>query len=256
MKKNILMNQLSLRLTWVLSALLATAPAVWAQTIHVSPQGKDTWPGTAKKPVATLGRAQQLARQYGPDENVTVWMEDGTYYLPTPLRLTAEDSKRLPATVTFRARHTGKAIVSGGEELHLKWERQPDGVWTAAVTGQGDIDQLYINGIRQRMARFPNAEPGEGKNVFDTWTLQTSAPADPDRNPLAPERTARWKHPEGGYLHAMHNYLWGDMHWRITGKKADGTLEREGGWQNNRPSEMHPVYRMMENIREELDAPG
>ena len=42
MKKNILMNQLSLRLTWVLSALLATAPAVWAQTIHVSPQGKDT----------------------------------------------------------------------------------------------------------------------------------------------------------------------------------------------------------------------
>ena len=72
MKKNILMNQLSLRLTWVLSALLATAPAVWAQTIHVSPQGKDTWPGTAKKPVATLGRAQQLARQYGPDENVTV----------------------------------------------------------------------------------------------------------------------------------------------------------------------------------------
>ncbi|MDD6890588.1 MAG: PDZ domain-containing protein [Bacteroidales bacterium] len=250
------MNQLSLRLTWVLSALLATAPAVWAQTIHVSPQGKDTWPGTAKKPVATLGRAQQLARQYGPDENVTVWMEDGTYYLPTPLRLTAEDSKRLPATVTFRARHTGKAIVSGGEELHLKWERQPDGIWTAAVTGQGDIDQLYINGIRQRMARFPNAEPGEGKNVFDTWTLQTSAPTDPDRNPLAPERTARWKHPEGGYLHAMHNYLWGDMHWRITGKKADGTLEREGGWQNNRPSEMHPVYRMVENIREELDAPG
>jgi len=50
--------------------------------------------------------------------------------------------------------------------------------------------------------------------------------------------------------------LWGDMHWIIKGKNADGTLNYEGGWQNNRPSEMHPVYRMVENIFEELDAPG
>jgi hypothetical protein len=46
------------------------------------------------------------------------------------------------------------------------------------------------------------------------------------------------------------------MHWIIKGKNADGTLIYEGGWQNNRPSEMHAVYRMVENIFEELDAPG
>ena len=46
------------------------------------------------------------------------------------------------------------------------------------------------------------------------------------------------------------------MHWLIKGKNGDGTLDYEGGWQNNRPSEMHPVYRMVENIIEELDAPG
>ena len=67
---------------------------------------------------------------------------------------------------------------------------------------------------------------------------------------------ARWSDPAGGYIHAMHAALWGDMHWRILGKKADGALDYEGGWQNNRPSPMHPEFRFVENIREELDAPG
>ena len=33
-------------------------------------------------------------------------------------------------------------------------------------------------------------------------------------------------------------------------------LDLEGGWQNNRPSPMHPRYRMVENVFEELDSPG
>ena len=54
----------------------------------------------------------------------------------------------------------------------------------------------------------------------------------------------------------MHSALWGDMHYRILGKNPDGSLRYEGGWQNNRPSAMHPKYRFVENIFEELDAPG
>jgi hypothetical protein len=113
---------------------------------------------------------------------------------------------------------------------------------------------LYVNGVRQRMARFPNAVAG--KNVFDTWDLSHNPQPDPLNNPLSPERIAGWKNPDGGYIHAMHSALWGDMHWKIIGKNAEGTLNYEGGWQNNRPSEMHPVYRMVENIFEELDVPG
>ena len=79
-----------------------------------------------------------------------------------------------------------------------------------------DIDQLYVNGVRQRMARFPNAVAG--KNVFDTWDLSHNAKPDAANNPLSPERVARWKHPEGGYIHAMHSALWGDMHWLIEEK--------------------------------------
>ena len=57
-------------------------------------------------------------------------------------------------------------------------------------------------------------------------------------------------------MHAMHLHSWGDFSWRITGKSADGKLVYEGGWQNNRPAAMHRDYRYVENIFEELDAPG
>jgi hypothetical protein len=46
------------------------------------------------------------------------------------------------------------------------------------------------------------------------------------------------------------------MHYVITGKGPDNKITYEGGWQNNRPSGMHGQFRMVENIFEELDAPG
>lgn len=45
------------------------------------------------------------------------------------------------------------------------------------------------------------------------------------------------------------------MHYVITGKD-DKSILFEGGYQNNRPSNMHDKYRFVENIYEELDAPG
>lgn len=73
---------------------------------------------------------------------------------------------------------------------------------------------------------------------------------------LSRERTCRYAHPDGGYIHAMHQALWGDMHYRITGKTEDGGLEYIGGWQNNRPSPMHREIRFIENMFEELDSLG
>jgi uncharacterized Zn-binding protein involved in type VI secretion len=65
----------------------------------------------------------------------------------------------------------------------------------------------------------------------------------------------------------MHPALWGGFSYLITGKDPQGKLLLEGGWQNNRPGGaagkftgepkgIHQKYRMIENIFEELDAPG
>ena len=220
-----------------------------ARTIYVSPNGNDKNSGTKEKPVASFEKAQLLARQLSKSEAVTVQFAKGTYYLAQTIQLTSADNN-----VSYKSAEENGAVLSGGSLLKLKWQAFKDGIFVAKIPENTSIDQLYINGVRQRMARYPNAVVG--KNVFDTWDLSHSIKFDSTNNPLDPKRIANWKNPAGGYLHAMHSLLWGDMHWLIKGKKADGTLDREGGWQNNRPSPMHPSYKMVENIFEELDVPG
>ena len=238
-------------------AILVTCPLLHAAEIHVAPQGDDSNPGSSEAPLKSFAAAQTAVRKFAGKESVTVTFADGTYYLPATVILAAVDSGTKEHPVTYRAEHEGKAAISGGMKLDVKWQRGPGSTWIAKLPA-GDIliDQLYLGGERQRMARFPNAEEGPGKNVYDTWQLEHTQQPDPEKDPLTPERIARWKDPAGAYVHAMHSSLWGDMKWRVTGKKPDGTLDLEGGWQNNRPSAMHPRYRMVENVFEELDAPG
>lgn len=215
---------------------------------YVSPDGSDSSSGTRQKPFATLARAQQAARH---TKGGLVIVCEGIYYLPETLVFTPEDSG-----TEYRAVAEGKVVLSGGMKLDLKWTAWRDGVFQARVPTGLEMDQLWINGQRQWMARFPNRETGEDLNVFDTWKLDQTAKADPSRDPLAAGRVARWADPTGGYFHALHPALWGGVQWRITGRKADGSLAMEGGTQNNRGSAIHPLYRMVENIFEELDAPG
>ena len=238
----------------LLPFLVIISSWTWGQNIFVSPNGNDKNPGTKDRPVQSFANAQQLARQFAGSEKVNVIFANGTYYLPQSIRFTSEDNGKVKAPVNYSAEERGKAIISGGSRLKLDWEPYQDGIFKASIPENIEIDQLYINGKRQRMARFPNAVPG--KNVFDAWDLVHTSEPDPEHDPLSKERIAGWKNPKGGYIHAMHAYLWGDMHWLITGKNPDGSLNYEGGWQNNRPSPMHPRYRMVENIFEELDAPG
>jgi hypothetical protein len=144
----------------------------------------------------------------------------------------------------MRRRRTKSRSSAAARKLKLDWTPFRDGIFQAKVPTGLVMDQLFVNGERQQMARYPNYDPNAEK--FNG----TAADA------ISPERVARWSDPAGGYIHAMHESLWGDMHWRILGKKADGSLDYEGGWQNNRPSGMHKQFRFVENIREELDAPG
>lgn len=243
--------QMPLKIRLLVIVFLWMPLLIKSQTIYVSQDGNDKNPGTLQKPVLSFQKAQWLARKLPYNDSVRVIFKKGNYYLPETVEFTPEDNK---VSVTYMAEEEGKVILSGGSLLTLKWKPAGEGIYSAGVPGNLAIDQLYINGIRQRMARFPNAI--EGKNVFDAWDLNHRAKSDPANDPLNPERVARWKNPSGGYIHAMHSALWGDMHWIIKGKNSDGSLIYEGGWQNNRPSEMHPVYRMVENIFEELDAPG
>jgi len=241
-------------------SVIVSLGTVWAGDISVAPTGSDANPGTADKPLATLSRALDRVKA-SPGrraEPINVILRGGVYYLPETLVIPTEVSGTKDAPVTITAAPGEMPVISGGRKLELAWKPGKDGVMEAQTPAGLVIDQLWINGKRQCMARYPNRIPG--KNVFDRWDLnQRGAKGkteDPAEDALATERIARWQEPAGGYVHAMHRALWGDMHWLIMGKKADGSLDLVGGWQNNRPSPMHGVFRFVENIREELDAAG
>ncbi|RIJ49208.1 PDZ domain-containing protein [Maribellus luteus] len=248
------MRKVAVLLLNVLVFLLAACqPSIFE--IYVSPGGDDSANGSKTTPVATLGQAVELARAAAGQRTVHVLVEDGTYYLPQTLKLDAGISGTAEKPVVFRTLNPpGEVVISGGQKLELDWKPYRESIFCARISEDVDIDQLYINGQRQRMARFPNAVPG--KNVFDAWDLEHTREPEPGTDPLTPERIASWENPAGAFIHAMHMALWGDMHWVVKAKNADGTLDMEGGWQNNRPSQMHPRYRMVENVFEELDAPG
>jgi hypothetical protein len=231
---------------FVTFSLCLLASSALAADLHVSPSGNDSQPGTAEAPLVTMAAARDAARRFAGKEAVTIHVADGIYYLPETLVLTPTDSGTADFPVIWRAEHEGKAILSGGVKLALEWKPYRDGIYQATTPANLSIDQLFIDGARQRMARYPNYDPGRPTAAYQGFAADA----------ISTERAARWADPAGGYIHAMHVARWGGYHYRITGKKADGTLEYEGGWQNNRQMGMHARQRMVENIFEELDAPG
>ncbi len=217
-----------------------------AADIHVSPSGKDSNPGSAEAPFASLSKARDAARKMAGKEAVTIHVADGIYHLPETLAFLPEDSGTKEHPVVWRAVNEGKAILSGGRKLKLEWKPWRDKISMATTPAGMTIDQLFIDGGRQHMARYPDHNPAAKTAAYQGFA------ADATSN----ERAARWANPTGGYIHAMHKARWGGYHYRITGKNPDGSLAYEGGWQNNRQMGMHKAFRMVENIFEELDAPG
>jgi hypothetical protein len=204
-----------------------------ATTAHVSPLGNDTNDGSAAAPVASVEKALGTGA-------LDIVLHAGTYRLEKPLVLDAGHSG-----LTISAAPNETVNLSGGRVLTLEWKAGANGQFNAQVHGDvAAIDTIWINGRPQHLARYPNFDPKA------QYLNGTAADA------LSPERVKRWKQPAGAWIHALHSAHWGGVDDRITGVRADGTVETEGGWGNNRGTKIHAKDRFVENIDEELDAQG
>ena len=230
----------------LLGALLlaGSSPNAFPAEFFVSPSGDDAAAGTQAAPFRSPAKAQTAARLRAGREAVTVHLLPGVHYLAKALILTPEDSGTRVNPVLWQAEDAKPTVLSGGQRLALTWEPHRNGIVKARVPADLQADQLFLNGQSLPMARFPNFDPSV--RHFNGFSPEAFAPA----------RAQNWANPIGGFIHAMHRHEWGDFHYRILGKSTDGSVPFEGGWQNNRRMGMHPRYRMVENVFEELDAPG
>jgi len=222
--------------------VFATNFELFAQTsFFVAPGGNDKNDGSIKKPFRTIEKAQLQAR--ATKGETVIYLREGVYRLTCPIVFTHEDGNE-SKHLLLRSYQGERVVVSGGAQLSPNWETNRDGIMKAKIKAPELMDLLVVNGSIRHLARYPN---------YDATAVRfygTSADA------TSPERVKTWKNPAGGFLHAMHRSDWGDFHYRITGNDNEGNLTMEGGWQNNRQLGLHVSNRMVENIFEELDAPG
>lgn len=83
-----------------------------AVKFYVSPKGNDKYDGSPKRPVATVPRALELARNVYSDSKREIVLADGVYRVAEPIKVTPLDYD-----VTVRAEHARKAVLSGAVAL-------------------------------------------------------------------------------------------------------------------------------------------
>ncbi len=206
--------------------------------LYVSTKGKDSNPGSATRPFLSVEQAARQASSLTGE--VTIHIEKGIYYLDKTIQFTSAQFK--PRALTIQG--SGEVIISAGKLLQLNWKHFEKGIYVVSINDDIPFERLYCNDVLQVLARYPNYD--SSASVFNG----TAADA------IDASRIKKWANPTGGYLHALHGGEWGGFHYRFTGADTAGTLQMEGGWQNNRPSKLHRELRFVENIFEELDAPG
>lgn len=265
----------------ILAAVLATCAVLTsasgraeALTLHVAPDGRDTWSGRLAAPaadgrdgpLATLAGARDAIRQLrdageeAPD-GFTVLVREGTYYLDEPFVLEPQDSGRAEAPVVYEAFPGERPVISGGRRI-TGWREGPGGIWSAPVPGDADEEwrflQLFVNGERRTLARTPN----EGY-----FTIQGKAAPlrDPETGRDTPvDRTAfvyaagdikAWPDPQD--VHVVVYHSWETSRHRIERvDEATRTVHFTGPavWPflNWGPNQRYYV----ENAPDALDAPG
>lgn len=191
---------------------------------------------------ATIGEAIEgvkKLRDKGMGGPITIAIAEGDYYLDKFVQITSD-----MAPLSIHGADSEKTILKGSFPIEANWKQNNDSIWETELSGLPDFDQLIVNGEPQILARYPNYDENGGY-----WQGHAA-------DVIAPERVKSWDNPKDAIVHVMHSGEWGGFHYRVTGVDTNGKPILEGGHQNNRPSPMHPEYRMVENVLEELDMPG
>jgi hypothetical protein len=185
-----------------------------------------------------LKKAREI-RQKEKNSKIIIHIHKGEYRLESPLEITPDLN-----FIKIVGDGSDKVTIKGSKQLKSNWEKYDEHIWVSKMPDSTNFDQLFVNGIRQNLARYPNYDENAGY-----WQGHAA-------DAISAERLSSWSKPIGAIVHVMHAGEWGGFHYTISGINEKGEPILSGGHQNNRPSGMHKEYRMVENVFEELDSPS
>jgi hypothetical protein len=258
------------------SVLACCGAALAGTDLYVSPAGNDAWsgrraePNAAKSdgPLASLVGARdavRAARKAGAAPTpITVWVRGDTYFLTRPLQLTAEDGGTPASPIVYRAVPGETPILIGGRAV-TGFTIDHGAVLKADLARQGlagvAFRQLYFNGRRQPLARWPNQDPRHP--VSGGWAYidgrltekYLDQPGDSRRElHCRPADARHWQRPTEGEVLVFPRYNWWNNLIRIA--KVD-TQQRTITLAADASYALRPGDRyFVAGLREELDAPG
>lgn len=227
--------------------------------------GSDSYAGTAENPVKTIDKAKELVREYkaeNPVGDIEVIVKEGTYYITSPIEFNESDSGTADGKVTYKAE--GNVIFSGATKLTSVFSKVADKevlnrlpnsarenirVADTSAINQEKLKiqyniglriivppELYFNGKKQTVARWPNDDYAEFEEYIDENNFRASA-----------AKTYKWQNAENAYIMGyLENPYYRQAHsFSVDGDvvTVDNTLRETA------------KYKIV-NAIEELDMPG
>ncbi|MBM3804793.1 MAG: right-handed parallel beta-helix repeat-containing protein [Acidimicrobiia bacterium] len=277
------MTRTILMLTLLLLGIPACGGKGAVTHFYVSTEGNDAWSGrlpapnaeTSDGPFATLERARETVRQLksrqGPETSVTVYIRGGKYSLSQPFLLEPADSGTARNEVRYAAYQDEKPVISGGRKLS-GWKPFRGEIVRTDVSdikeGKWIPAELFFNGERQRLARYPNFDPKEP--AYGGWVFAESSPKGAETSTLLYEPGAfprTWSKPEQGQVAIFPWYCWvNDIVpiGRVDPKSRTITFARPIGHFEHDAAATQRLFMhvlkgnrfYVQNLLEELDEPG
>lgn len=272
-------------------AFLLLAHTAVAAEFFVSLKGRDSNPGSASRPFATLERAREAVRtlkasgELNASESTAVTLRGGVYLRSNTFELTAADSGTADRPVVYRA-HAGETVrLIGGQRLNAGWfkhVKRDSPAWEQLapeargkvvalslrdrgiqdfgrlvtrgmqLSKQGALG-LFANGVALPIAQWPDLAEGAHRAMERGFALIESV-AGPTSFVAPGDRLARWSKADQVWLHGYWGNAWADFH--IAARDIDASTRTITIAEEPRypilPRQPFRVY----NLLEEITQPG
>lgn len=251
--------------------LLTIGESAFAASVklYVAKNGKDSWSGLlscpnadgSDGPFATLERAKRkILKLKGTGdfkEGATVFVRQGYYQLEKTFVLNSVDSGTRESPIVYRPYENEKVILSGGKLIRDFKQLQGSIIQYDLKNlplKKGGIKQLFCDGERQIIARWPNKKIGDIHGGQWTYIAGIVSEGEKDRFEYQGNRPAHWKHPKDCQLSIYPSHNW---YHTVCNFESFDIGKKIVKLQKPLPYDIKPGRRFyFQNIFEELDMPG